>query len=310
MEFSVINPSWKDFYLEGRKWYHESYNNSKNLLITVGDSWTWGQMLGEIDPSNGILDNYEHRIQHVYGYHLSNLLDTDWVNVGICGASNLNLALITKDFLSGITKQYNKIFIVFNLTEIGRELVSDISNRKEKYNDIAGADWPKFKDVINGANIDDILEECLKLDLEFALQIKLHNIIKNANSPKDLINNYEEFTISTITRLLPQAMIFSNFTRFKDINQNWVDVIQKQGNIAVPYPNDVKFLYFGVDRFLEFANKFSKDLLTEIIETTNNAREWFSSSIYNSAVSCHPLEQAHLWWANYLYEHIKKDMAV
>jgi hypothetical protein len=308
VNFSTINPNWNDFYLDERNWYYESCVGSKKLLITVGDSWTWGQMLGKIDLTNEILDDYEHRIQHVYGHHLSTLLGADWVNVGICGADNLTLALITKKFLTGITKQYDKIFIVFNLTEIGRELVLDITSIEEKYNSLVGTSWPKFKDAINGTSISNILEEFLSLDLELGLKINLFNTINNAKSPIELINNYEEFTINTVTRLLPNAMIFSNFTRFNNVDQNWVDVICKEGNIAVPYPKDVKFLYFGIDYFLDFASNFSKDQLIEIIEATNNARRWFSHSIYNSA-SCHPLEQAHLWWANYLYERIKTNIS-
>ena len=49
---ACINPNSK------RSWYHESCINSDRLLITCGDSWTWGDALGKIkfikiaDPEN------------------------------------------------------------------------------------------------------------------------------------------------------------------------------------------------------------------------------------------------------------------
>ena len=56
-------------------------NNGKDkLLITIGESWTWGDSLE---------DHGYNRLDCVWGNKLSTMLDTDWINIARKGASNL-----------------------------------------------------------------------------------------------------------------------------------------------------------------------------------------------------------------------------
>ena len=74
-----------------RSWLHEDISNKDILLITVGDSWTWGDSLFDIDISTPNYDN-PNRVKHIYGAKLAELLNADFVNVGECGGKIINSA--------------------------------------------------------------------------------------------------------------------------------------------------------------------------------------------------------------------------
>lgn len=88
--------------------------NKPTLLITIGESWTWGDSLGN------------QRLQTVYGRQLADLLDSDWLNIAKCGESNLWIA----DHYAEVCKLipnwgYKDVKIVLTLTEVGREFNGD-----------------------------------------------------------------------------------------------------------------------------------------------------------------------------------------
>ena len=98
--------------------YYFKSRDSSNLLITVGDSWTYGDSLGKTKVRNGI-DDAEYRLTHVYGNLMSEQLDHDWMNLALPGGSNycvLNWLgqLLTRKF------NYGQITCVITLTEAGR----------------------------------------------------------------------------------------------------------------------------------------------------------------------------------------------
>jgi hypothetical protein len=88
---------------------------SDRLLITIGESWTWGDSLGE------------KRLESVYGRQLANMLGADWCNVAECGQSNLWIA----NKLAWVSEQlpawgYSDVDIVLTMTEVGREFNGDL----------------------------------------------------------------------------------------------------------------------------------------------------------------------------------------
>ena len=58
---------------KGRGWYHDNLIGSDSLVITVGDSWTWGD---DLTPNN---DN-EYRKQLVYGTQIAKKFKFDFLN--------------------------------------------------------------------------------------------------------------------------------------------------------------------------------------------------------------------------------------
>lgn len=89
-------------------------NNSDTLLITIGDSWTYGLEL-------------DNRLEQVYGRLVSQALSADWLNVSCPGQGNF---WITERFVevTELIKQldYKKIYVVCVFTEIGRSIVSHL----------------------------------------------------------------------------------------------------------------------------------------------------------------------------------------
>ena len=97
--------------------YHYRSRNSNQLVITVGDSWTYGDSLGKTKVRNGI-DDTEHRLNTVYGNVLTEQLGTDWMNLALPGGSNYCMLNWLGQLLD--RKHNQSIVCVITLTEAGR----------------------------------------------------------------------------------------------------------------------------------------------------------------------------------------------
>jgi len=264
---------------QSREWFHERIQDKDYLLITIGDSWTWGDSLGKIDIGNNVWDDYEHRVTHTYGYQLSNLLDTDWVNIGICGGCNLFILKEAQEFIKGIQKKkYKKITVIITLTELGRELLNDY-------------------------RYDNSVTE-------------LRNTISDCKNLDELLVKYEAYIFNYIKNNFESFIIGRNFTHSYNENKSilgdnllsktWTEIIAEQGKLE-PYPENIRMLsHMGVDPVLQFAKLLPKEQLINLIDKQELGFNWLATSPYNSSTGTkHPNEQAHYWWADYLYNYIK-----
>jgi lysophospholipase L1-like esterase len=103
-------------------------NNNSRLLITVGDSWTWGDSLGGSCARDSI-DTIQARLDLTYGAHLSSRLDADWVNISLPGISNHQMLSWLEWYLEDNSlSQYTTVDIVICLTESGRHEEICIAN--------------------------------------------------------------------------------------------------------------------------------------------------------------------------------------
>lgn len=98
--------------------FHYRSRDSDQLLITAGDSWTYGDSLGKTRVRNGI-DDTEYRLEHVYGNYMSSHLDYDWMNLALPGGSNF-WVLNSLGQLFSRKFNYSKITCIITLTEAGR----------------------------------------------------------------------------------------------------------------------------------------------------------------------------------------------
>lgn len=98
--------------------FHYLSRDSGNLLVTVGDSWTYGDSLGNTRVRDGV-DDTEYRLAHVYGNLLSEQLDYDWMNLALPGASNFCMLNWLGQLLDR-KYNYQSITCVVTLTEAGR----------------------------------------------------------------------------------------------------------------------------------------------------------------------------------------------
>jgi len=101
------------------------YRDKSSLVVTIGDSWSFGGSLWHLLPENSTSDQInKFRVDSVFGNQLSQMLQADWINISLPAMSNLWMAEQTVR-LNAILKTlpYTKIYIVIALTEVGRELV-------------------------------------------------------------------------------------------------------------------------------------------------------------------------------------------
>jgi len=108
-------PAWSQVHTP----YHFQDNSADTLLITAGDSWTWGDSLGDT-KARLKKDDAQYRLTKVYGALMSQRLGSDWINLALPGISNYQIVLWVDQLLRTIDSNYKKINCVITLTESGR----------------------------------------------------------------------------------------------------------------------------------------------------------------------------------------------
>ena len=309
-----------DSYSQNRPWLHENFKNKNTLLITVGDSWTWGDSLGKINLNSGIIDDYEYRTTHIYGYHLSNLLDSDWVNIAVCGTDNINIMHKAVSYIKNLTRLYDHIQVVITLTESGRELHNNnFLNKQQEYNLLKGSDWPEYSELISRqVDATELIKECLDNNLMIGYDIGLYYSLADSTNIWDFLTRYEEYTFRLIKQLFKNVSctVARNFTHSFASNQpilgsmllpkTWVDIISEQGYLET-YPKDIYVLSgIGLNPILAYIKETKlndKEQLLSLISNSHQAINWLHNSKYNAKIATkHPMETAHQWWAEYIYK--------
>ena len=98
--------------------YHYARRGKDRLVITVGDSWTYGDSIGKTRVREG-RDDTEYRLEHIYGNIVSKAVQADWINLALPGGSNR----LMLSWLTELLKQdfkYDSITCIITLTESGR----------------------------------------------------------------------------------------------------------------------------------------------------------------------------------------------
>jgi hypothetical protein len=266
-----------------RTWYYEEINNKDRLVITVGDSWTWGDHLGNIDWDKAIDDPI--RLKQVFGKLLADKLNADWVNIAMPGCSNywmLGQLELIEQHLHRVKDQYKQIDIVVTLTEDLRETTHtepiDI-DRVYKYL------WSRSKSL-NGFLIK--VEDFLMFNIEhFAQKIPFVNI--------HVSRAFTDFWPQTQSELM--------------LDKTWCDVINAN-SVGLPYAKTVPFIgQLSInpltERFIQNDNEMRHEFL-DIMEHVTKRWEFLGQSEYNlKGSTCHPNPAGHALWSNYLFTKLR-----
>lgn len=268
--------------------YIEVVNNKDNLVICFGDSWTWGDSLGNAKARNRISD-IEYRQQHVYGAKLSKMLDADFVNCAIPGIANHwihdRLQVLIDFDISNLSLKYKNVWLVVTLTEIGRDF------EYPSYVD-------EFKSFSTATDPNDIL-----IDVEY-LDFKKLNHIQH-----QLPHNCKLIVGRNFTNSFEQNL--NLFPSLNFISENWVSVLL--ADQGIDHRVITPMMSFGISKFDKFMRKQWLN--------SNQYREWFNNVLGPAAQgqidlldqsqhnqtedSKHPTEQGHLLWAKHIYSKIK-----
>jgi len=115
--FEIASPNNSHYQVETNTFDFVS-RDSNILLVTIGDSWTWG---ADIHPTN----DEEFRIKNVFGNIISDKLNIDWLNLSRSGSNNFYIAEKVEEFGKIVNQlDYQQIYIVCTFTEIGRSFNS------------------------------------------------------------------------------------------------------------------------------------------------------------------------------------------
>jgi len=168
--------------------YYERIEGRDTLLITVGDSWTYGDSLGETKVRNGV-DDTDYRLAHVYGALMSVQLGSDWINLALPGSSNTQMLNWLSKLLP--TVKHSRIICTITLTESGRHedafnlakyatqqeaLVSIVNSTYNKIR-LLKQQYPTIKFVVAHNFTDPVANEltCERSWLEVMLDQKISN---------------------------------------------------------------------------------------------------------------------------------------
>lgn len=284
-------PYWSDCYKYLVSWYMESCQDKENLVICYGDSWTWGDSLGKASAFTKTEDT-DFRLKNVYGAHLSNMLQADFVNIATPGIFNYwihdRLQILLNHDLPRLSEQYNKIYIVVTLTELGRDFEFD------KYSD-------EFKTFCN-FDSDLSAETILKLAEQFDFN-KLQSFEEQLPENVSLIvgrnftTTYHD-NIGMLKHLMPK---------------NWSQILFEPQGFEIL--SNVPMVSFGVSNFNAWicqnkldSTDYKKFFVDEINSKASRQGKLLADSIYNcKKASKHPTPEGHRLWADYLFNYIEDN---
>ena len=262
-------------------------NRHKDMtLLTVGDSFTWGDELGD---SNGLSsdprNDTEYRESKVFGRLLANRLDSNWVQHALPGGNNEWILEEIEKLVPQLYYSTKKLVVVFTLSEMGRELCN-----KDEYQSTAVIEF--FKRQFREDR--GILESMQSVELMYwqrlaDLKIRYPDIV--------LLGNYG-FT---------EKISHCEFLTEK----NWIDIIFQDSGIT-DYEK-ISLFRTGVWVTAEFL-EYTKLITTkhkEEVSTLYDSHAQYIDAIERSQQffrRYHPREHGHELWADYLYERIQEQL--
>jgi hypothetical protein len=263
----IVYDTWRGF-----DWVKKS---RKKLVVTIGESWTWGDSLGK--TQHRVYDDKECRLAHVYGGQLADMYNADFLNIAKPGESNLWIAKHFNFFVDNHDElPYDDIIVVLTMTELGREFNGDLDCDRDYVTDL--------KDTLT------LTDFFTKLSSYVADEI----LAANTNKIKLLIGtNFVE----------------SNYPdRLQVLEKSWVDIIAEELQISVDKPCYVvgSWVFERFHQMLEFTPKYNREVflqdMSQHMDVAKIRTNFLLDSKFNyKKASKHPTPEGHTFWAKYLY---------
>jgi hypothetical protein len=281
---------WSDSFLSNVSHYLERNANRKNLVICYGDSWTWGDSLGNAKAALCIEDA-DYRAQHIYASKLADKLDADFINCAIPGIFNYwihdRLQILVENDIERLSTQYDYIWIIVTLTESGRdfEFSKYVQDFQNFYN------W-------ESQDPEDILVQTERFDF-WKLQAITTQLPKNCRLiiGRNFTDTFEE-NKSILLNLMPVT---------------WTKILfEDQG---IPNVTKIPLMSYGLNNFDEFVKankldsaKYKQWMSHKILPDVTKILDMLEQSVYNNKkASRHPNEHGHALWAEYIYNYINEQ---
>jgi hypothetical protein len=288
--FSLPNANTTELLL-GKNPYDFVARKSNTLLVTIGDSWTWGADLTKENNGLHIDRNRDdaNRLTSVYGGILSEQLQADFLNLGESGAGNWHIVRKLSE-LADISHNlnYEKIIIISVFTETARDFNSldDVT--------IDYQDW-----LIN--NIVDY--NSYYGFLKFINQQISNRIVASLNRLSSKCKVY--FGTNFIDPIGYEAL-HEHF-----LNHTWLEIICQCNNLKY-VPNNCYVVFPWVIEKFESLFDFAPELdrtqwltwVTELTDFANMRAELCKQDSNNFNQLLHPTAKNHKHFAEYLIKQL------
>ena len=258
-----------------RKIIHEEISNNQNLLVTIGDSWTWGDSIDGIHVYSK--PDSPARLEKVYGKKIKNQLDNyDWINIGYPGTGNrwiVDVALRFPNILSKLS--YEKIIIICVLSDSTRDTHYATTELKIQFDEVSDL-YKQYEKIL--------FDRLLTLD-----SIKNLNLVVARN----FTNTHEE-NLCILKNHLPD---------------NWVEFSRCNWSTSGPkLPEFIGYLTSDeVQHHKVFGYKHKKWLLDVNFPIAEKVTNFLMKCpLHYKIASKHPTEENHQLWADYLVQYMLK----
>ena len=266
--YFTIADSTNSWYLTPTNTFDFVSRSSNILLVTVGDSWTWGSDISE----NNSDDDY--RLKSVWGNQLSGMMGSDWLNLALCAQGNQWMANRITEFANIVPLlNYEKILVVCVFTGAGRMFNTDIDH------DFDYVEW--FKQNINTPNDYYSLLELL-----------------NTTAVKQIRNSlqFPHVNLYLTTNMIDSLGFTSSFDA-------WYKTIGITDDKCVYTDMTAVERLLTIEEFVSGKQLVDfKQWMLQLIDSVEYREQHYSDT--NIFRNQHPLADYHKQWAEYVYENI------
>jgi lysophospholipase L1-like esterase len=276
MIWNELFSSWQQLYNNGDTditHYNVSIENKNTLVVCLGDSWTWGDSLGD------------NRTQQFYVRHLANHYDADFINAGFRGFSNSWILLIGKLLLEKVKElDYKNIIVAITLTENGRDVEFPIGFNFNYIDHF----------VTNGISANSYEKILTKIQLRWQEQI---------NDIIGVCDDRFQFFVG-------QNFAWHDLNLQKNIattNINWIELLADYQNISRPIRTNLVtgWIFDSVNKINSIAKIIDtsvyKKWVIPYIEKAQLVNQWLHTSELNyKLASRHPTALGHDLWAKHI----------
>lgn len=248
--------------------YYHDCNQQDHVVVTAGDSWTWGDSLGD------------NRLNEVYGRLISQELNADWINIGSRGRSNSWILKSLLHLSTLLPDHYKKITVIVTLTENARDFETTYTFPHDYHKNFkAHGDSPEFYESL-------LVDAC-----DFWIE-QIHEIQKNLNTTVIVGQNFAWHDLSKLNA--------------KKLSNNWIEKIGEYQQRSAPVRTELITGWIFdkvkvVQQMVPVGNAVFQQWAIPYIDRANQVNLWLQhSDLNNQAMSKHPVAKGHEIWANYI----------
>jgi lysophospholipase L1-like esterase len=287
MNWTELFTSWEKLYNADEvdlSYYDIDIQNKDTLIVCLGDSWTWGDSLGE------------SRTQQFYARHLANHYDADFINVGFRGYSNSWTLYIGEKLLKEVKKlNYHRVIVAITLTENARDFKSAFAFR-----------FDFAKHFVTHGISDESYESVLTNTQHFWQKQIIRMIAQSDDRFKFFVG--QNFVWHDFYNTLEHDSLVTT-------NINWIELLADYQNMPRPIRTNMVtgFVFGQINLINQLADikdtAVYKKWIIPYIDRAQLVNQWLDSSpLNNKKASKHPTALGHELWAKHIIESLERHI--